>query len=123
MVKFAFNLTALLMGVFSIHLFLLFIEQKPLFGSQLIKAYFINTAATLIIYWAIQRFKDKHPSKLGFIFLFGSGLKFFFFFFFFFAGYKADNEITAMEFLTFFTPYTACLIFETYVLSKELNQI
>lgn len=121
--SFTFKLAALLIFVFGTHLFILFLNQIPLFSHQLIKAYLINMAATIIIYVLIHRLKENHSSKLGFIFLLGSGLKFLLFFMIFYAGYKADNTITTLEFLTFFTPYATCLIFETYALSKELNQV
>ena len=51
----------------------------------------------------------------------GSGLKFLLFFLLFYPSYKADGNMSTLEFISFFIPYAICLILEVSYLSKELN--
>ena len=66
---------------------------------------------------------NELKTQLGFLFMVGSALKFAVFFIVFQPIYKQDGEVSSLEFLAFFIPYTLCLIFETFSLSKLLNKL
>ncbi|MDT8415267.1 MAG: hypothetical protein RQ735_07795 [Flavobacteriaceae bacterium] len=97
--------------------------KKPLFANLLVHAYWVNFLLAAIIFWIIDRYKTRHKSALGFMFMAGSFLKFAVFFIIFYPVYKADGNVVAVEFSTFFIPYVCCLIYETYSASKILNRL
>ncbi|WP_104735066.1 DUF6168 family protein [Hanstruepera ponticola] len=121
--KFSGILALLMLVVFAIHLSVLLFIDLPLFDNRIISAYIVNFVLAIIIYLAMLLLKHKYQSQLGFIFMFGSFLKFIVFFIVFYPFYKADNTITKMEFAAFFVPYVVCLIIETTSLSKWLNKL
>jgi hypothetical protein len=121
--KFSGLLTIVLGIVFAIHLSILKYLGISLFGDRIIAAYLINLILAIIIYGAMLRLRNKYESQLGFIFMFGSALKFIIFFIYFYPFYKADGTISKLEFTAFFVPYVICLIIETSSLSKWLNKL
>lgn len=122
-IKFSGLLIIVLGLVFAIHLSILFYLGLPLLADRILAAYITNLVVAILIYGVMLFLKNKYESQLGFIFMFGSALKFILFFLFFYPFYKADGSITKMEFTAFFIPYVICLIIETTSLSKWLNKL
>ncbi len=90
--------------------------------NKLASAYIVNAFLAFTIYVVINIIIKNKPEIAGFVFMGGSGIKFIFFFLFFYPVYKEDGKITKTEFLSFFIPYTICLITEVYFLVKRLKQ-
>ena len=107
--------------VFSLHILILKLLNAPIFENKIILAYSVNIILAIIIYTLFCKFKKMFKNQIGFVFIFGSFLKFIFFFLLFNSSYKADGDISKLEFLAFFTPYSLCLIIEIFCMSKELN--
>ena len=108
--------------IFSIHQFINHLQDISFNGYLILEAYVANYFLVVLSYLALIYFKHKESHALGFIFLFGFFLKLAVFLIFFNPYYKQDNEIQTVEFLSFFTSYSYCLIYETYVLVKLLNR-
>lgn len=122
-ILFIIRLFFILGVVFGIHLLVLDYFNKPLFDALILQAYLVNLAWALVLYFTLFLLRTKFSGQLGFLFLLGSFLKFGLFFLIFDPHYKADNEITSREFLTFFIPYTFTLILEVYSLSKWMIEM
>ena len=108
---------------FMAHLILNAVIGVPIFQHQIIHSYTINAALAVGIFWGLTSLKTKYSNQIGFMFLASSFIKFFVFFMVFYSPYNADGKIVFLEFVSFFIPYTICLILETYFLSKQLNQM
>ena len=122
-IKFSGLLIVVLGVVFAIHLTTLHYLNLLIFADRIVSAYIINLVLAIIIYGVMLFLRNKYESQLGFIFMFGSALKFIVFFIFFYPFYKTDGVITKSEFAAFFIPYAICLIIETTSLSKWLNKM
>ncbi len=85
-------------------------------------AYNVNLFLAGGIMVALMRMPERLQGSLGFLYLGGSMLKFLVFFIFFYPEYKADGDVSRLEFATFFVPYAICLIVETTVLVRMLNK-
>ena len=120
--KFSSTLFISLVITFLIHLFVLHLLDKTLFDNRITAAYLVNFLLAVIIYFTLYRLKKKYLEQLGFIFMFGSMLKFLVFFIFFYPAYKNDGDIQPIEFLTFFIPYAISLIFETLGVIRFLKK-
>lgn len=108
---------------FCLHIFILNMLKLPLFNNRIIPSYLINALLAGVIFFSLQKLKERYKTQIGFLFLFGSALKFVVFFILFFPSYKADGVMDKMEFAAFFVPYAICLVLETYSLSKMLNKM
>jgi len=108
-------------AVFLLHLFFLNSNHFPIFNDKIIVAYATNFLLAVIIFFSLFFLRKKYNDQLGFLFLFGSFLKFTVFFIFFSPAYKADGNISRLEFFAFFVPYAICLVVETVSLIKLLN--
>ncbi|MDA8595302.1 DUF6168 family protein [Flavobacteriaceae bacterium] len=82
------------------------------------KSYFVNALMALGIYLIIYLLRNKFRDQLGFLFLFGSFIKFGVYFLFF-QGNLGEGKLA---FSLFFIPYAVCLIIEVLALRKILNQ-
>ncbi len=120
--KFSSSLFISLVILFLIHVLTLHLLDKPLFNNRIIAAYLVNFFLAVIIYFTLYKLKKKYLEQLGFIFMFGSMLKFLVFFIFFYPAYKSDGEIQPVEFSTFFIPYAISLIFETLGVIRFLKK-
>ena len=85
-------------------------------------AYNVNLIMAGGIMVALLRMPERLQGSLGFMYLGGSLFKFLIFFLLFYPGYKADGDVSKLEFATFFVPYALCLIVETTVLVRMLNR-
>jgi hypothetical protein len=116
--------TILILGttiVFFIHQFFLEKQELPLYENKIVLAYVVNSLLAITIFLVLYFLRNKYRDQLGFLFLYGSLLKFLVFFIFFFPSYKADGTTSRLEFLAFFVPYVVCLIIEISFLIKLLN--
>ena len=121
-INFSLKLIVILGVVFAIHLIILAKINQPLFNNFIIEAYIVNGLLAGIIYSTLYFLKKKYLDMLGFIFMFGSFLKFGVYFIFFYPVFKEDGVIIRQEATSFLVPYVASLIVETYYLVKLLNE-
>lgn len=121
-INFSLKLIVILGVFFAIHLFILTKINQPLFNNFIIEAYIVNGLLAIIIYSILNFLKKKYLDMLGFIFMFGSFLKFGVYFIFFYPVFKEDGVIIRQEATSFLVPYIASLIVETYCLVKLLNE-
>lgn len=120
---FSVRLLLILSVVFCIHILMLYFLNFPLFKDMIVLSYVINAVLAIGIFGVLFKLKDKYGSQLGFLFLGGSFLKFIVFFVVFYPVFKADGQVTSLEFSSFFIPYIISLLFETFSLVKWLNKI
>ncbi|RIA08245.1 hypothetical protein OE09_0054 [Flavobacteriaceae bacterium MAR_2010_72] len=121
--KFSILIVVILAVTFTFHLTTLNYLDLPLYADKIIEAYIINAGLAIVIYIAMLALKNRFQSQMGFLFMFGSALKFLVFFIVFYPFYKLDDVISRTEFFAFFLPYATCLIIETISLSKWLNKV
>jgi FtsH-binding integral membrane protein len=119
--KFLGFLAILMLVAFGIHLFALSFTDHSLLGYQIILSYVVNYLLAAVVLIVVEKTLNKNSAQAGFVFMAGSALKFLVFFLVFYPIYKADDEMQAVEFATFFIPYAICLITEVIYLSKQLN--
>ena len=84
-------------------------------------SYLINGLLAVVIFAAIIFLMKKHKDQLGFLYMFGSLLKFGVFFIVFNPIFKEDGVLTRVEFAIFFVPYIVSLTVETIELIGILN--
>ena len=84
-------------------------------------SYLVNGLLAVFIFSALLILKKKYNNHLGFFYLVGSFIKFGVFFWIFHPYFKADGEVTKIEFSLFFVPYVISLLIETIDLIKILN--
>lgn len=121
--SFTIKATVLLTVAFCIHLGFLKLLELPIFENRIVLSYGVNLLLIVVVFGALFLLKNKYKSQLGFLFLFGSLFKFAVFFIVFYPFYKADSQISRLEFAAFFVPYSLGLIIETFSLSKWLNEL
>ena len=85
-------------------------------------SYMLNFLLAFLIVATLSIYINKLKSYIGFLFMFGSLLKFAVFFIWFYPIFKMDGDINGFEFSIFFVPYFISLLFETFELSKMLNK-
>ncbi len=117
------SITLLATTAFFIHLFANSFTNQPVEINELIFSYAINTLMACSVVLILFLLQKKLKDQLGFIFMFASMLKFVFFFILFYPLYNADGYLSRLEFLTFFIPYVICLIAESVILSRFLNDL
>ena len=106
-----------------LHAGFLFASNPDLDYRLLILGYIINFAMALGIYSALLYFSEKKNKNLGFLFMFGSTLKFVIYFLIFDPIFMLDGKLTKVEFFIFFVPYFSCLLIETFALIKLMREI
>jgi len=77
----------------------------------------------LVIYSTLLYFSEKQNKNLGFLFMFGSTLKFIVYFLIFDPIFILDGQLTKVEFFMFFVPYFSCLLVETFALIKLMREM
>ena len=116
--------TQLIIGlllVFYLHTYVLETKNLPIYDAKIVLAYFVNGLLAITIFLVLFFLRKKQRDQLGFLFMFGSFLKFAAFFVFFYPSYNADNTTSRVEFMAFFIPYIYSLLIETLALIKLLN--
>jgi hypothetical protein len=86
-------------------------------------AYLVNMFVVILLFVFIDLFKNKFTDQIGFAFMTSSLLKFALFFIFIYPKFNRDGVISKQEMLTFFIPYFVCLIYESLVVGKILNNL
>lgn len=121
-IRFTVVLAIINSAVCALHWYVL--EKQGFNLEQLLfwRAYIVNFSLVLMIFIILQITKTRFKASLGFIFMAGSLIKFAGFFTFFYHHYLIDGDIDKPEFLSFFIPYAASLIYETYYLVAMLNR-
>lgn len=120
--SFAFILLLILLVFAGLHLLVLHLKELPLLDHLFLRSYIVNYLLAILIFIILNLAKKKYLNSLGFIYMGGSFIKFAFFFMLFFPNYHEDESIEKIEFLTFFIPYSAALVYETMFLVKLLNR-
>ena len=120
---FILALMLLLVVALGLHLLVLSLKKLPLFANLIMRSYVINAFLAVLIFGLLYRFRQKVKNQIGFLFMAGSLVKFVFFFLLFYPTYKADGEMSGLEFAAFFVPYAIALFLETYFMSKMLKNL
>ena len=120
---FTFKLVVSLLIIFGLHI-LVFkqMQYEPNF-QLLVSSYSINFILVLFIVVIISIYIHQLKSYIGFLFMFGSLLKFAVFFIWFYPIFKMDGNTNFLEFSLFFIPYIVGLILETFELSALSKNI
>ncbi len=122
LIKFTIVLAVTLLVVFGMHSGYL-IQFKPEVNvSEIALTYLVNFLMGWGVTFALYKLRVKYAHSLGFIFMAGSMLKFLIYFFTLHPLYKADGDVSALEFGFFFIPYGISLAFETLFISQILNE-
>ena len=93
--KFLVRLFVFTTLVFVIHLLILNALEFPLFNNEIVFSYGINTASAIIIFLMLFLLRNKFKNQLGFIFLFGSVIKFGLFILFLYKPFYRSEEHTS----------------------------
>lgn len=122
-VQFVILVTVSLGISFYLHTLLLETNGHPKHDNRIFLSYFVNGILAGLIYGLLYIYRYKLKNYVGFLFMGGSFLKFIFFFILFYPGYKADGEMSRLEFFAFFVPYGICLVLETVFTAKMLQKL
>ncbi|WP_297690740.1 hypothetical protein [uncultured Eudoraea sp.] len=106
-----------------LHTGFLFARNLDFDFTLVLLGYVINLAMALGIYSVLLYFSEKKNKNLGFLFMFGSTLKFVIYFLIFDPIFMLDGKLTKVEFFIFFVPYFTCLLVETFALIKLLREM
>ena len=120
--RFSILLFLTLLVSFGIHYGFLFFYDSEFLVMDIAVTYSVNFLLGVGITFGLYRLKDKYAHSLGFIFMGGSMFKFLIFFLALQPIYKADGDISSLEFGYFFIPYAITLAFETLFISQVLNE-
>lgn len=121
--NFLIRLLVVTVMVFTMHVFVLTSFETPLLNNKLVLSYSINTVSAILIFLLLFVLRHRFKNQLGFIFLFGSVLKFVLFILILYKPFYADGILSRIEFFTFFIPYFFTHVIEIFSLSKWLNKI
>ena len=110
-----------LLVAFFVHVFVLKKLALPQYENYIVLSYLINYILTGIIVSTLFFLKKKYLEQFGYLFLFGSFLKFIIFFIFFYPKFNELDGFSRIEFFAFFIPYAVCLIVETISLIKIID--
>lgn len=116
-------LSVLLLVAFSIHYWVLNQQGVHIHAEELTLPYLVNYILAVSITVVLYAVRVKQAHNLGFIYMGSSGLKFIVFFLVFNPMYKADGDISTLEFGLFFIPYAISLIIETVFLIRVMNKM
>lgn len=120
--KYIVQIILVCLVTFGVHIMVLTFMDKPLFDNQIITAYVGNVALAILIVIGLLKVPETLQNSRGFLFLFGSFLKFGFFFLAFYSNFNVDGAIQRTEFFAFFIPYAAALVMETKCLIDRLSK-
>ncbi|MBT8307381.1 MAG: hypothetical protein KJN85_10635 [Maribacter sp.] len=108
---------------FIVHIAVLNSSALPQFENLIVLSYVVNCLLAATIFVALYIFRKSLKNQIGFLFMGGSFLKFIFFFILFYPTYKADGDMSRLEFAAFFIPYGISLIVETVFTAKMLKKL
>ena len=121
--SFLFQVVVALISAGIVHYAALYAWEWPAVVPDMVIAYLLNLALAVGIYMAMLQFAARKSSYLGFLFLFGSALKFAAYFIILEPIFKRDASLSKVEFFYFFVPYLICLVAETFALVKLLRDM
>lgn len=84
----------------------------------LLEAYFFNGVFAVLAFISLLIVNRKQPGFTGFAFMASSAIKFLIFLSVFYPVYYQDGGISQKELLSFFVPYSICLVTELFVFVK-----
>ena len=122
-ISFAIQLFGVLVFLGLLHVAFFYARANEIPFDLIVLGYLVNFAMALGIYYGMVQLAKKQNKNLGFVFLFGSTLKFAVYFLIFNPLFMQDDSLSKLEFFTFFVPYITCLILETLALVKLLKDI
>lgn len=122
-IQFILLLALSLVLAFGLHLGLLSNSGLPLYDNLIVLSYVVNAVLAAAIFGLLYRFRIRLKNNIGFLFMGGSLIKFAVFFLLFYPTYKADGDISSVEFAAFFAPYAIALFLETYFTSQMLKKL
>ncbi|MFS4492789.1 hypothetical protein [Maribacter sp. 2308TA10-17] len=122
-ISFALQLFGVLVFLVLLHMAFFYARGIAIPFDLIALGYLANFAMAFVIYYVMVELAKKQNKNLGFVFLFGSTLKFAVYFLIFNPLFMQDNSLSKLEFFTFFVPYITCLIVETLALVKLLKDI
>ncbi len=122
-ISFALQLFGVLLLLALLHIAFFYARSIEIPADLILMGYVVNYAMAIAIYYVLVQLAKKQNKNLGFVFLFGSTLKFAVYFLIFNSLFMQDGSLSKIEFFTFFIPYLTCLIMETLVLAKLLQEI
>jgi len=123
LVKFLITLSVSIILIFVAHISVSYLFYNHFFPDNILKIYLFNFVLTLGIYFGTYFFILSKNLNAILFYCFGTLFKFFLFFIFLYPIFLFDGEIENIEILSFFIPYSTCLIIEIHELSKVLNAI
>lgn len=106
---------------FTVHSFLMNNYRFAGIDNRMLVAYGLNFLLASLIFLTMFFLRKKHKNEMGFLFLFGSLLKFAVFFVIFIPYYQSNSSLSKPAVMTFFIPYLIGLLTETWGLIKLLN--
>lgn len=119
--KFILVLFSLLSITLFIHYEIVKIISEDFNLPTLVICYLTNYLIAVLIFIVIDKLKTTQTALIGYIFFFGSLLKFLVYFVLIYPILTEDAPLTKLKFFFFFTPYAICLITEVTFLAKLLN--
>lgn len=120
---FTFKLVVSFLVIFGLHVFVLKQMQYDSNYQLLVYSYIINSLLVIFIVAVISINIQQLKSYIGFLFMFGSLLKFAVFFIWFYPIFKMDGNTNFLEFSIFFVPYMVGLLLETMELTRISKDI
>ena len=119
--KFIFSLFIVLAITFGLHIWVTHEMNFSFSISKIGISYTINYFIAIAIFKLFSVFINRKSEIPGFIFLFGSLLKFVIYFLVLRPIISETESISKVEFSFFFIPYAICLIIEIYFLVNVLR--
>ena len=113
----------LLFTIYKLQLFLSKTYQIDTIINIITISYLVNGSLVILFFVFIDLFTHKFKNQIGFIFMGFGFLKFVLFFIFIYPTYNQDGNLSKQEMITFFIPYSVCLIYELIIVSKTLNNL
>ena len=113
----------LLLTVYKLQLFLSKTYKIDAIKNLITISYLVNGSLVVLFFVFIDLFTHKFKNQIGFIFMGFGFLKFVLFFIFIYPTYNQDGNLSKQEMITFFIPYSVCLIYELIIVSKTLNNL
>lgn len=120
--RFLFIITALLTLSFAVHGLVQHQLGIGFLEKQIISTYTFNYLISITVFVLIKLLSVRHGSKVGFVFLYLSLLKFLLFYILILPGYGDFNGIRSAEFASFFIPYSISSIVEIFYLIRLINR-
>ena len=98
-----------------------FVHKHYYFAENLKILYLFNALIAVLVVVSAFLFRKKHKDYIAFYFFGGTIVKSLLFFILILPLFKQDNNVSRIEFLSFFVPYLLTLLVETLSLVRLLN--